>query len=123
MLQQTPYAQYGNKRSYYGNIQLGIAPKFIQNYGAWPSWNHQLQEIKPEEIIISEPTTYTKEIDSRINIIKRLKESLKAENDNNQRNIIREHLELERSAKERAFKMKAKMERVDEDESIFILLN
>lgn len=119
MFQQTVYAQYGNKRSFYGNIQLGAAPKFLQNYGAWPEWTEPTKIIK-EEIISN---AYKEEIDTRISIIKRLKDSLKAENDNVQKNIIREHLELERSAKERAFKLKARLERIDEDESTFILLN
>lgn len=122
MFQQTPYAQYGNKRSYYGNIQLGSAPKFIQNYGAWPTWNEPLREIEEEavEIIKSLSVSYIEEIDSRIGIIKRLKESIQAENDNLQKNILREQMRIERLAKERAFRLKA---RIDEDEATFILLN
>lgn len=125
MFAQIPYAQYGSRRSFYGNIQLGAAPKIFQVYGAWPEerpaqkgmlvsdWQEPIEIAKPQEL-------YTEEISSRIAIIKRLKEEIVVQHDLTAKNLLREHMRIERDAKERAFKLKAM---IDEEESLFILFN
>lgn len=121
MFPQIVYAEYGNRKSFYGNIQLGAAPKFFQVYGAWPEERPVQQGMlvsdwqEPLEV-----TPYIQEIASRINIIKQLKEAVDNENDLKLKNQLREQIRIEREAKERAFKLKAL---IDEEESTFILLN
>lgn len=127
MFQQIVYAQYANPRSFYGNIQLGAAPKLYKVYGAWP------EEVPPQQDMLiadwQEPAVenhtpvqavYADEIASRIAIIKRLKSQIESANDLKLKNVIREQVRIEREAKERAFKLQA---RIDEEESTFILLN
>ena len=125
-MQQIVYSQYGNVRSYYGNLAYGQAPKYLQAYGAWP-------EVIPaqKEMLVSdwqEPTveeslivpTYAEEISNRIDIIKNLKAQIEAEQDLKLKNQYREQMRIEREAKERAFKLKSL---VDEEESLFIIFN
>lgn len=124
MFQQIPYAQYANKRSFYGNIQLGAAPRLLKVYGAWPeekpAQKGMLVSDWQEQPAIAPHEPYAQEISSRIDIIKRLKAEIKAENDLTIKNRLREHMRIEREAKERAFKLRAI---IDEEESSFILLN
>lgn len=125
MFPQITYAQYGSTRAYYGNLAYGSAPKIFQVYGAWP-------EERPSQVGMlvedwHEPTArenkiteYAEEISSRIEIIRDLKIQVEAEQDLKLKNRLREQLSIEREAKERAFKLKAL---VDEEETLFILLN
>lgn len=127
MFPQIVYAQYGNHRSFYGNIQLGAAPKIIQSYGAWPEeqpvqkgmlvgdWQEEPETIESPK----SQNLYAQEIASRIAIIRRIKYEIDAENDLRRKNLLREHMRIERMAKERAFKLKAM---IDEEETLFILL-
>lgn len=126
MFQQIPYAQYGSRRSFYGNIQYGAAPKLLKVYGAWPE-----EEPAQKGMLISDwqeptesserlPSSYVEEISNRIDIIKRLKAEVYAEQELNAKNQLREQLRIERAAKERAFKLKAM---IDEEESLFIVLH
>lgn len=122
-MQQIFYAQYGNPLTFYGNIQYGAAPKYFQVYGAWPEepppqegmlvsdWQ---EEIKPQEY------AYQEEISQRVDIIRRIKKEIETESDLKKKNLLREHMRIEREAKERAFRLKAL---VDEEESLFILLH
>lgn len=130
MFPQIPYAQYGSPRAYYGNIQYGAAPKLFQVYGAWPEerpvqdgmlvgdWQTKnesgAQEMPPAR------AGYAEEIAARIEIIRNLKAQVDEEHELKAKNQLREQLRIEREAKERAFKLKAL---VEEEESLFILLN
>lgn len=125
MPQQIVYAQYGSRRSFYGNIQLGAAPKLLQVYGAWPEERPAQAGMlisdwqEPEKAQVQRDT-YAEEIVSRIAIIKRLKAQIDAENQLKAKNLLREQMSIERAAKERAFKLKAM---VDEEEALFIILH
>lgn len=122
MFQQTVYAQYGSNRSFYGNIQLGAAPKFFQNYGAWPEEPHSEEMIPSDELIIVSPIVpnYEHEIASKIATIKRLRAEIEQESELHLKSQLRQHMRIEREAKERAFKLQA---RIDDEETSFILLH
>lgn len=124
MIPQIFYSQYGSIRAFYGNIQYGTAPKLFQVYGAWPEerppQEGMLIEDWQEAAIIPAAEIYAEEISSRIEIIKNLKAQIEEEEDLKLKNQLRLQMRLEREAKERAFRLKAL---VDEEESLFILLN
>jgi hypothetical protein len=118
----TVCAQYGNPRSFYGNIQLGAAPLPLQVYGAWPEERPAQQGMlvsdwqdAPEVV-----HDYAAEIAARIATIKSLKGDIERQLDAQERNRLRGLMAAERDAKERAFKLKAL---VEEEESLFILLH
>lgn len=121
MFQQVTSSKYAGHRSFYGNIQYAAVPKLLRMYGAWP-------EERPVQsgMLVSdwqEPLqipSYNEEIDSRIAIIKQLKADIDAQEDLKLKNMLREQMRIERTAKERAFKFKAM---IDEEEATFILLN
>lgn len=130
MLPQIVYAQYGNSRSYYGNIQLGSAPKIFQPFGAWPEDKPPQQEmligdwqekapvdIKPDAYQSSEAEAHAAR---NIEIIRHLRAELRNTEDNEIRHRIREQIDVARKEKVRAFRVAAQ---VDEDETLFILLH
>lgn len=127
-MQQILYAVYGSQRSFYGNISYAAAPKLLQVYGAWPEEKpaqpdmlvSDWQEPISAEIAPTTLTNYAEEIASRIAIIKQLKDEIEAEQHLKRKNMLREHMRIERLAKERAFRLKAM---IDEEETLFILLN
>lgn len=123
MPQQIIYAQYGSHRSFYGNIQLGAAPKLFQAYGAWPEERPAQQGMLVsdwQDESPSEVRDYTAEIAARIATIKRLRSEIDEQSNARERNRLRQIMASERDAKERAFKLKAL---VEEEELLFILLH
>lgn len=116
-------AQYGNHNSYYGNIQLGRFELVIQNYGAWPDdipANDPMVNNYPIEKIAQPDITIETKIADNIAIIKRLRSELKDTEDAQHRMRLREQIEKARQEKIRQFQLKA---RIDEEETLFILLH
>ena len=118
--------QYGNSLSFYGNIELGVWSQAIQPYGAWPydepANSPMLNNIPLAGDIQAAPivNVHDDSISTNIAIIKRLKAELAETEEVSKRQLIRLQMQSAREEKERAFKMKA---RIDEEESLFILLH
>lgn len=121
-------AQYANRYAAYGNIQYGrysppILPVTTQEYGAWPE-----EEPKQAGMLYSDwqdpvdpsPSPVDPAIAENIEIIKRLRTRLAETQDAFHRAELRRQIEVAQLAKSDAFKRAA---RIDEEETLFILLH
>lgn len=112
-------AQYGNRLSFYGNIELGgfIPPfsKVTVPYGAWP------YDEPPNEVMLTnhDRLEVPKVAVDNIAIIKRLKAELLSEEDTARRTILRAKIAKARKEKELAF---ARLASDEDDEETFIML-
>lgn len=115
-------AQYGNRLSFYGNIQYGRYALPIKTYGGWPddiprdSPMVNNYPIESDEVADQKPDT---SIAENIAIIKRLRLELLDTQDTKRRMELRNQIERARQDKVKAFQLAA---RIDEEEA-FILLN
>lgn len=111
-------SQYGNRNSFYGNIQLARFALPILPYGGWPE---QKVRVKP----IADPAYKAVVEIANDNVaehsatIKKLREQLAQEENFKRRMMIRAELEKAKQDKERAYRLKAIL---DEEEAAFILL-
>lgn len=114
-------AQYGNRFSFYGNIQYGRFALPIKGYGAWPEERPaqpgMLVSDWQEPALQQAPDTT---IADNIAIIKRLRAQLQETQDAARRMALRDQIEKARQEKVRAFQRAA---RIDEEETSFILLH
>lgn len=128
-------AEFGNPKSFYGNIQLGEFTPFQQIWGAWQRRKRvhedlpQHQGHEPEPHIVTElpgrqeQLVEVPNVSANLETIRRLKAELANREDTAGRQIIRQSLENARAEKENAFKLRAKFAREDDEEAAFILFN